>query len=84
MEVNTPRSRASPQEFGYENGLPCLSKDLFWEATQDISAQTTLVTGHPWPELGELVHEQMQTSSLMVHAVQEVMLTEPPLSAQTT
>ena len=52
-----------------KNGLLYLSTDLFWEAMQDISTQTTLVTGHPWPELKELIHEQTQKSSLMVHAV---------------
>ena len=45
---------------------------------QDISNQTTLDHGHPWPELKELIHEQMQKSSWMVHAAQEVVLTKPP------
>ena len=40
-----------------KNGLLYLSKDRFWDAMQDISAQNTLVTGHPWPELKELIHE---------------------------
>ena len=45
----------------------------------DIDAQTTLIAGHPWPELQKLIHEQVQKSSLMDHAVKEVLLTEPPL-----
>ena len=77
VEAHTPRSRGSPKSLAIKNGFPYLSKDLFWEAMQDISAQTTLVSGHPWPELKELIHEQMQKSSLMVHAVQEMLLTEP-------
>ena len=44
----------------------------------DIASQTTLITGHPWPELKEIIREQVQKSSPTIHAVQEVALIEPP------
>ena len=61
-----------------KNGLPYLSKDLFWEAMEDIASQTTLVTGHPWPELKEMIHEQVQKTYPMLHAVQDVVPTPAP------
>ena len=46
-----------------KNGLPYLSKDRFWEAMEDIA---------PWPELKETIHEQVQKTDPMIHAVQEI------------
>ena len=48
---------------------------------EDIASQTTLVTGHPWPELKEMIHEQAQKTHPMTHAVQEIVPT-PALSIQ--
>ena len=59
-----------------KNGLPYLSKHLFCEAMEDIASQTTLVTGHPWPELKETIH--VQKTYPMIHAVQEVVPTPAP------
>ena len=39
---------------------------------EDISAQTTLVSGHPWPDLREMIHEQVQKARPQIYAVQEV------------
>ena len=44
-------TRGSPKTLSMKNGLPYLSKELFWQAMEDIASQTTLVSGHPWPEL---------------------------------
>ena len=57
------KNHGVPKTLAMKNGLPYLSKDLFWKAMHDISAQ--LITGHPWPELQKLIHEQVQKSSLM-------------------
>ena len=35
---------------------------------EDITAQT-LVSGHPWPELREMIHEQVQKARPQVYAV---------------
>ena len=51
VDVYTSKCRGRPKTLAMKNGLPCLSKDLFWEAMEDIASQTTLVTGHPWSEV---------------------------------
>ena len=61
-----------------KNGLPYLSKELFWKAMEDITAQTTLVSGHPWPELREMIHEQVQRTHPRIHAIHEVVPTPAP------
>ena len=52
--------RGNPKFLVMKNGLPYLSKELFWKAMQDNAAVTTLVSGHPWPELREMIREQVQ------------------------
>ena len=34
-----------------KNGLPYLSKDLFWMAMEDIAKHATLVSGRSWRDL---------------------------------
>ena len=34
-----------------KNGLPYLSKELFWKAMKDIAKHAVLVSGHSWSEL---------------------------------
>ena len=38
-----------------QNGLPYLSKELFWLAMLDISTQANLVSGHSWTELRDVL-----------------------------
>ena len=38
-----------------KNGLPYLSKDLFWLAMEDIAKKAKLIAGHPWKELKEMI-----------------------------
>ena len=61
-----------------KNGLPDLSKELFWQAMEDIASQTSLVSGHPWLELREMIHEQVQTTSSRIHAAHAVVPTPTP------
>ena len=62
-EILAYTPRGNPKTLAMKNGLPYLSKELFWKAMQDISATTTLVSGRPWPELREMIREQVQNSS---------------------
>ena len=71
-------SRGDPKTLGMKNGLPYLSKELFWKAMEDITAATTLVSGHSWPELREMIHEQVQQARPQTFAVQDVVLTPYP------
>ena len=38
-----------------KNGLPYLSKELFWRARQDVALKATLVSGHTWSELRNML-----------------------------
>ena len=76
VEAHTPAAKRSPKTLTMKNEFPYLSKDLFWEAMHDIARRTKLVNGHPWPELKEMVHKQVQKAYPIIHAVQEVMPTE--------
>ena len=42
-----------------KNGLPYLSKELFWQAMEDISTQATLISGHSWTELRDMIEAQV-------------------------
>ena len=77
VEVYTS-TRGSPKTLSMKNGLPYLSKDLFWQAMEDIAGQTTLVSGHPWPELRDMIHEQVERTSPEIHAVHAVVPTPAP------
>ena len=59
-----------------KNGLPYLSKELFWEAMQDISRNSKLALGYPLSDLKRLVQDEVQKSSLTAHAAQEMQLAE--------
>ena len=78
VELYTAKCRESPKTLAMKNGWPYMSKDLFWEAMEDIASQTTLVTGHPWSELKEMIREQVQKTYPMIHAVQEVVPAPAP------
>ena len=45
---------------------------------QDIAAATTLVSGHPWPELREMINEQIQQARPQIYVVQDMVLTPTP------
>ena len=45
---------------------------------EDIARQTTLVSGHPWPELKWIIHGQVQKACPMIHAVREMVPTPAP------
>ena len=41
-----------------KNGLPYLSKDLFWMVMEDIAKHAVLVSGHSWRELNGMLNNQ--------------------------
>ena len=71
-------TRGDPRTLSMKNGLPYLSKELVWQAMEAIASKTTLVSGHPWPELREMIHEQVQRTRPKIHAVHEVVPTPTP------
>ena len=51
-----------------KNGLPYLSKELFWRAMEDIARKAKLISGHKWSELKNMMdnrsHEPQPQSSV--------------------
>ena len=78
VDVYTAQNPNNPQGLTMSNGLPYLSKQLFWEAMEDIARNTMLMRGHSLQWLKEKVNEQVTSKSLHIHAVQEVRLVEVP------
>ena len=38
-----------------KNGLPYLSKELFWRAMEDIAGKAKRISGHKWNELKDMI-----------------------------
>ena len=55
-----------------KNGLPYLSRELFWKAMEDISTQAELLSGHSWTELKDMIEEQVQETKPQIYSVKAV------------
>ena len=62
-----------------KNGLPYLSKELFWLAMCDIDNHATLVAGHSWQESRDMLDDQVQDSQPQIDSVKAVTVPEAPL-----
>ena len=62
-----------------KNGLPYLSKELFWLAMGDIANNATLVSGHSWQELKMLLDDQVYEPQPQINSVKAVTVPEAPL-----
>ena len=60
-----------------KNGLPYLSKELFWMAMQDIAEKATLISGHTWDELKEMIDNQIYEPQPQIYSVKTVAVPEP-------
>ena len=61
-----------------KNGLPYLSKELFWKAMEDISQRATLTSGHTWSELRKLLDNQVYEPQPQIYSVKTVTVPETP------
>ena len=66
------------------NGLPYLSKELFWRAMADIADKATLLSGHTWDELKEMIDNQSYEPQPQIYSVKTVAIPEPPNVVFTT
>ena len=66
------------------NGLPYLSKELFWKAMEDIAKKAKLITGHTWRELKEMIDNRTHEPQPQIYAVKTVAIPEPPNVVFTT
>ena len=61
-----------------KNGLPYLSKELFWRAMKDIARKATLVSGHTWSELKNMIDSRTYEPQPQIYSVKTVAVLETP------
>ena len=54
----TPAGSMKSYVLNMRNGLPYLSKELFWLAMEDVSKRAELIARHSWRELKEMLESQ--------------------------
>ena len=62
-----------------KNVLPYLSKKLFWLAMEDIARNATLVSGHSWQELQNMLDDQAHEPQPQIYSIKAVTVPEAPL-----
>ena len=67
-----------------KNGLPYLSKELFWMAMEDIARKAKLISGHTWDELKEMIDNRTYEPQPQIYSVKTVAIPEPPNVVFTT
>ena len=60
------------------NGLPYLTKELFWRAMKDIAAKANLVSGHNWSELKDMIDNRAYEPQPQIYSVKAIDVPEPP------
>ena len=61
-----------------KNGLPYLSKELFWRAMEDIAGRTKLISGHKWTELKDMIDSRTYEPQPQVYSIKTVAVPETP------
>ena len=73
-----PAGSSKSYVLSIRNGLPYLSKELFWLAMDHMSRRARLVKGHSWGELKEMLDSNAREPHPQVYAVRSVEIPEPP------
>ena len=74
----TPAGSTKSYVLNMRNGLPYLSKELFWLAMEDVSKRAELITGHPWRELNEMLENCTHEPNPQIYSVKTVEVPKPP------
>ena len=80
----TPAGSTKSYVLSMRNGLPYLSKELFWLAMEDVSKRAELKKGHSWKELKEMLENYTQEPHPQVYSVKTVEVPNPPEVVFTT
>ena len=64
--------------FNMKNGLPYLSKELFWRAMEDIAGKAKLISGHKWSELKDMIDNRTYEPQPQVYSIKTVAVPETP------
>ena len=59
-----------------KNGLPYLSKELFWRAMEDTAGKAKLISGHKWSELKDMLDNRNYEPQPQVYSVKTVAVPE--------
>ena len=74
----TPAGSTKSYVLNMRNGLPYLSKELFWLAMEDISKRAELIAGHSWRELKEMLENCTHEPHPQIYSVKTVEVPKPP------
>ena len=74
----TPAGSTQSYVLSMRNGLPYLSKELFWLAMEDVSKRAELKKGHSWRELKEMLENHAQDPHPQIDSVKTVEVSNPP------
>ena len=65
----TPAGSTKSYVLNMRNGLPYLSKELFWLAMEDISKRAELRQGHSWKELKDMIENRAHEPHPQIYSV---------------
>ena len=74
----TPAGSTKSYVLSIRNGLPYLSKELFWLAMEHMSRKAQLIKGHSWGELKEMLENHAREPHPQIYSVKSVEIPEPP------
>ena len=74
----TPAGSSKSYVLSIRNGLPYLSKELFWLAMDHMSRRAQLVKGHSWEELKEMLDSHACEQHPQIYSVKSVDIPELP------
>ena len=61
-----------------KNGLPYLSKELFWKTMEDIARKAKLTSGHNGSELKDMIDSRTYEPQPQIYSVKTVAVPETP------
>ena len=74
----TPAGSTRSYVLNMRNGLPYLSKELFWVAMEDVSKRAELIAGHSWRELKDMLENYAHETHPQIYSVKTVEVLKPP------
>ena len=60
-----------------KNGLPYLSRELFWLGMQDIARKATRISGHTMDDLQEMLDTMAREPQPQIYSVKTIAVPEP-------
>ena len=61
-----------------KNGLPYLSRELFWMGMRDIASKAKRISGHTLDDLEDMLCTMAREPQPQIYAVKTIAVSEPP------